>query len=82
MEFKSGLARIAERLPEAAVIPVAIRYEFLKNKRAGLPGENRRAGRTNRGRCIPSSHAGSNKGWKDELAALDTEIAQELALQP
>ena len=35
MKFKSGLARIAEAVPEAIVIPVAIRYEFLKQEKPG-----------------------------------------------
>lgn len=33
MKFKSGLARIAEAVPDALVIPVAVRYEFLKSER-------------------------------------------------
>lgn len=33
LKFKSGLARIANAVPEAAVVPVAFRYEFLKNEK-------------------------------------------------
>jgi 1-acyl-sn-glycerol-3-phosphate acyltransferase len=35
MKFKSGLARIAEAVPEAILIPVAVRYEFLKQEKPG-----------------------------------------------
>jgi 1-acyl-sn-glycerol-3-phosphate acyltransferase len=78
MEFKSGLARIAERLPEAAVVPVAIRYEFMKNKkpdclvRIGEPVARSREDHSRFTRRLEQRLEG-------ELAALDTEIAEELA---
>jgi 1-acyl-sn-glycerol-3-phosphate acyltransferase len=77
MEFKSGLARIAERLPDAAVVPVAIRYEFMKNKK---PDCRVRIGE-------PVARSGEihsrftrrlEQRLEGELSALDTEIAQEL----
>jgi 1-acyl-sn-glycerol-3-phosphate acyltransferase len=81
MEFKSGLSRIAERLPDAAVVPVAIRYPFLKNKKAdcrvkiGEPVARTGEGHSQFTRRLEQRLEG-------ELAALDTEIAQELARQP
>jgi hypothetical protein len=78
MEFKSGLARIAERLPEATVVPVAIRYEFMKNKkpacrvRIGEPVARLEDNHPRFTRRLEQRLEG-------ELAALDTEIAQELA---
>ncbi|MEO8576647.1 MAG: lysophospholipid acyltransferase family protein [Gemmatimonadales bacterium] len=33
LAFKSGLARIAHAVPHALIIPVAFRYEFLKNQK-------------------------------------------------
>lgn len=78
MQFKSGLARIAERLPEATVVPVAVRYEFMKNKK---PDCLVRIGE-------PVARSEETHSWfthrleqrlEGELAALDAEIAQELA---
>jgi len=77
MHFKSGLARIANRLPEAAVVPIAIRYEFMKNKK---PDCRVRIGE-------PVARFGENASRFTrrleerldlELSALDMEIAQEL----
>ena len=77
MKFKSGLARIAEKVPEAVVIPVAIRYEFTKNEkpdcfvRIGEPVAQ-----------SEESHSRFTlrleQRLEGELAALDTEIAQQL----
>jgi hypothetical protein len=77
MHFKSGLARIANRIPEAVLVPVAIRYEFMKNKkpdcrvRIGEPvvrfGEN-----------VSRFTRRLEERLEGELAALDIEIAQEL----
>ena len=33
MKFKSGIARIANAVPEAVIVPIAFRYEFLKNEK-------------------------------------------------
>lgn len=33
LEFKSGLARIAIAVPEADLVPMAFRYQFLKNQK-------------------------------------------------
>ena len=33
LAFKSGLARIATAVPEALVVPIAFRYEFLRNEK-------------------------------------------------
>ena len=78
MEFKSGLARIAERLPEAVIVPVAIRYEFMKNKKPEC--------RVKTGEPVVRSGENHSQFTRrleqrldGELAALDTEIAQELA---
>ena len=77
MHFKSGLSRIAERLPEAAIVPVAIRYEFMKNKKPDC--------RVRIGEPVARSgeiHSRFTRRLEQrldgELAALDTEIAQEL----
>ncbi len=78
MEFKSGLARIAERLPEAVIIPVAIRYEFTKNEkpdcfvRIGEPVARSEEAHSRFTRRL-------EQRLEEELAALDTEIAQQLA---
>jgi 1-acyl-sn-glycerol-3-phosphate acyltransferase len=77
MRFKSGLARIAQEVPEAIVIPVAIRYEFLKQERpacfvrTGEPvvrSEESNPQLTRRLETILDR----------ELAALDSEVAREL----
>lgn len=78
MEFKSGLARIAERLPDAAVVPVAIRYEFLKDQKPdcfvkiGEPVARSEETHSRFTRRLEQRLA-------EELAALDLEIAQKLA---
>ena len=33
LRFKSGLARIANAVPDAVIVPIAFRYEFLKNEK-------------------------------------------------
>lgn len=33
LKFKSGLARIASAVPEAVLVPIAFRFEFLKNEK-------------------------------------------------
>jgi len=78
MEFKSGLARIAARLPAAAVVPVAIRYEFMKNSKPDC--------RVRIGEPVVRSEETHSRFTRRleiqlerELAALDAEIAQELA---
>ena len=78
MEFKSGLARIAERLPEAAIVPVAVRYEFLKEKKADCfvkIGEP--VARTEKD--LSQFTRRLEERLEGELTALDAEIAQKLA---
>lgn len=78
MEFRSGLARIAERLPDAVIIPVAVRYEFTKNEkpdcfvRIGEPVARSEEAHSRFTRRLEQRLEG-------ELTALDTEIAQKLA---
>ncbi len=77
MKFKSGLARIAENLPGAVVVPVAIRYEFLKNKK---PECRVKIGEpVARSEETPSRFTRRLELCLDrELAALDDDVAQEL----
>jgi hypothetical protein len=78
MRFKSGLARIAEAVPEAIVIPIALRYEFLKNEkpdclvRTGEPVV--RAEESN-----PQFTRRLESHLQRELDALDNEVMRELA---
>jgi len=77
MQFKSGLARIANRLPEAVIVPVAIRYEFMKNKK---PDCRVRIGEpvARFGESVPQFTRRLEERLDGELAALDIEIAQDL----
>lgn len=78
MRFRSGLARIAERLPDALVVPLAIRYEFLKNEkpecRVKIGEPVARSGEAH-SRFTPRLEL----RLEGELALLDAEIAEELA---
>lgn len=77
MKFKSGLSRIAASLPEAAIVPVAIRYVFMKNEKPDV--------RIKIGEPVVRSgevHSQFTRRLEihldQELATLDSEIAQEL----
>lgn len=79
MSFRSGLSRIAEAVPDALVIPFAIRYEFLKGER---PECRVRIGE-------PAMRTEENHSQftrrlelllQAELDALDSEIAHDLSL--
>jgi 1-acyl-sn-glycerol-3-phosphate acyltransferase len=77
MKFKSGLARIAQEVPEAIVIPVAFRYEFLKQEkpgcfvRIGKPVVRSKESNPQLTRRLESI-------LDHELDALDQDIAREL----
>lgn len=78
LEFKSGLARIAAAVPEAVVVPMAVRYEFLK---AEVPECRVRMGEP----VVRSEETHSQftrrleSRLQTELDALDMEVAHELA---
>lgn len=77
LKFKSGLARIAEAVPDALVIPMAVRYEFLKRERPecrvriGEPAMRTEEDRTRFTRRLESL-------LQAEIDALDSEIARDL----
>jgi 1-acyl-sn-glycerol-3-phosphate acyltransferase len=77
MKFKSGLARIVEMVPEAIVIPVAIRYEFLKQEK---PGCFVRMGKpvVRSEESNPQFTRRLESTLDSELDALDGEVAREL----
>lgn len=77
MKFKSGLAHIARAVPEAILIPVAVRYEFLKQQgpgcfvRTGEPVV--RSEESN-----PQFTRRLERTLDRELARLDSDVAGEL----
>ncbi len=77
MRFKSGLARIAGAVPEATMVPIGFRYEFLKKEkpdclvRIGEPVV--RSEESN-----PQYTRRLEQHLQRELDALDAEIAREL----
>lgn len=77
MKFKSGLARISEAVTESVVIPVAIRYEFLKEQsprcfiRTGEPVVRSEESNPQFTRRLESI-------LDRELDALDSDVAREL----
>ncbi|MEO7367869.1 MAG: lysophospholipid acyltransferase family protein [Gemmatimonadaceae bacterium] len=79
MKFKSGLARIAGEVPDALVIPMAVRYEFLKRDRPecrvriGEPAMRTEEDHFRFTRRLESL-------LQAEIDALDSEIARDLAL--
>lgn len=79
MKFKSGLARIANATRDALVIPIAVRYEFLKRKRPecrvriGKPAVRTEEGHSRFTRRLESL-------LQAEIDALDSEIARDLAV--
>lgn len=77
LKFKSGLARIASAVPDAVVVPVAIRYEFLKTEkpvclvRIGEPVARSEESNPRFTRRLESH-------LQRELDALDSEVMREL----
>ena len=77
MQFKSGLAHIAQAVPDAVVVPIAIRYEFLKHE---MPHCRVRTGEPVV-RCEESSSRFTRRlefCLQRELDALDDEIMHDL----
>ncbi len=79
MKFKTGLARIAEAVPEAEIVPMAFRYEFLKTQKPEC--------RIRIGEPVARSEEDYSRFTRrlelqlqQELDALDAEIAQGLTL--
>ncbi len=78
MKFKSGLARIARDVCDAIVIPIAVRYEFLKEEkpacfvRIGEPVARSED-------AIPQFTRRLELNLEHELDALDIEVARELS---
>ena len=76
MTFKSGLAHIAAAVPEAIIVPMAFRYEFLKNRkpdcwvRTGEPVVRREEASSHFTRRLELH-------LEQELALLDAEILSE-----
>ena len=79
MKFKSGLARIAEAVPNALVLPIAARYEFLKSERPecrvriGEPAMRTEEDHSRFTRRLESL-------LQAEIDILDSEIAHDLSL--
>ncbi len=77
LKFKSGLARIAEAVPEAIIVPIAFRYEFLKRERpdclvrTGEPVARSEESNPQFTRRLESH-------LQRELDALDSEVSLEL----
>ena len=79
MKFKSGLGRIANEVPEALVIPIAVRYEFLKRDRPECRvriGEPAMRTEEDHSRFTRRLELLLQK----EIDALDSEIAHDLTL--